>query len=380
MSTAGASGRASAEAEPTAPKQAARSRRTTNLIAGLLAVATLIGLGWWVVYRIAYVHVVDARVAATMVTLSSRASGWIDALVVEEGDRVEADTLLLSVDDREARLLLIEREAQIDRLVAHRASLRERRAMVDARSGSRLETRRSELTAAQAALRASESEYERAAADWKRATPMLEREIISRQVWEQHRNDHLQALSRREQAAANLARARAEISEAEAERSELRLIDTELEALEHEIAEARAQRDRQAVIVADHEMRSPAAGVIDEIFVERGEHVSRGQRLLVMHDPEDVWISANVKETELRHFDTGAEVRIRVDAYPRRPLSGRVSRIGSAATSEFALLPAPNPSGNFTKITQRVKVRIDLDDTDGLILRPGMMVEVAIEK
>ena len=99
-----------------------------------------------------------------------------------------------------------------------------------------------------------------------------------------------------------------------------------------------------------------------------------------MHDTDEIWISANVKETELRHFDTGARARVRVDAYPRARLAGRVTRIGSAATSEFALLPSPNPSGNFTKITHRVKIRIDLDDSADLTLRPGMMVEVAIDK
>lgn len=359
---------------------ASTSRRTTNIIAVVLALVTIIGLTWWVLHRIAYVHVVDARIAATMVAVSSRANGWIEVLAVEEGDRVEAGDLLFAIDDREARLLLAEREAQIERLKAHADSLRERRAMVDARTASRLDTRRSELNAAEAALRAAESEYERAAADWQRATPMLEREVISRQVWERQRNDHLQARSRREAAAADLARTRAELAEAEAERSELRLINAEIAELDHALTEARAQRDRQAVLLEDHQVRSPGRGVIDEIFVERGEHVNRGQRLLVMHDTDEIWISANVKETELRHFDTGARARVRVDAYPRARLAGRVTRIGSAATSEFALLPSPNPSGNFTKITQRVKIRIDLDDSADLTLRPGMMVEVAIDK
>ncbi|TVS17651.1 MAG: HlyD family secretion protein [Gammaproteobacteria bacterium] len=358
----------------------AASRRTTNLVAAALALVTIIGLTWWVLHRIAYVHVVDARIAATMVAVSSRANGWIEVLAVEEGDQVEAGDLLFAVDDREARLLLAEREAQIERLQAHADSLRERQAMVDARTASRLDTRRSELNAAEAALRAADSEYERAVADWQRATPMLEREIISRQVWERQRNDHLQARSRREAAVADLARTRAELAEAEAERSELRLIDAEIAELNHALTEARAQRDRQAVLLDDHQVRSPGRGVIDEVFVERGEHVNRGQRLLVMHNTDEVWISANVKETELRHFDTGAQARVRVDAYPRARLAGRVTRIGSAATSEFALLPSPNPSGNFTKITQRVKIRIDLDDPGDLTLRPGMMVEVAIEK
>ncbi len=363
-----------------APSPPPRSRRSTNFFAGALALITVLGLTAWVLHRIAYVHVSDARVAATMITLSSRIDGRIETLPIQEGQRIESGQLLLGIDDREARLLLAEREAQIRRLAAEANTLRERQHMVDAQTSSRLESRRSEQSSAEAQLRAAEAEYDRAEAEWERATPMLEREIISRQSWETQRNNHLQARSALEAAIANLSRARASIKEAEAERAQLRLLEAELSALTHAMDEAVAQRDRQTVIVDEHQIRAPESGVIDQVFVERGEHVHRGQRLLIQHSPDEVWVSANVKETELRHFDRGAGVRVAVDAYPGVTLSGRVTRIGSAATSEFALLPTPNPSGNFTKITQRVKIRIDLDDTQGLHLRPGMMVGVRIDK
>jgi membrane fusion protein (multidrug efflux system) len=121
----------------------------------------------------------------------------------------------------------------------------------------------------------------------------------------------------------------------------------------------------------------PFDGVVGRVFVDEGEYVTPGQRLVLVHDPARVRIEANVKETDIRHFRPGAPVRVRVDAYPSRVFEGRVERVGAAATSEFALLPSPNPSGNFTKITQRLPVRIALRpaDADGL-LRPGMMVEV----
>ncbi|MCC5885494.1 MAG: HlyD family secretion protein [Gammaproteobacteria bacterium] len=363
-----------------ATPKAQPSRRTTNILAGVLALITVLGLSAWVLHRIAYVHVVDARIAATMITLASRIDGRIEDLPVAEGQRVQRGQLLLGIDDREARLLLAEREAQIRRLTAEANTLRERQAMVDALTASRLDSRRSELGSAEAGLRAAQSEYERAAAEWQRATPMFEREIISRQHWETQRNDHLQARSALETATANLSRARASLAEAQAERAELRLIEAELAALTHRMEEAVAQRDHQTVIVDEHQIRAPESGVIDQVFVERGEHVHRGQRLLILHDPDHVWVSANVKETELRHFDQGARARVVVDAYPGVTLQGQVTRVGSAATSEFALLPAPNPSGNFTKITQRIKIRIDIDDTQGLHLRPGMMVGVRIDK
>ena len=97
-----------------------------------------------------------------------------------------------------------------------------------------------------------------------------------------------------------------------------------------------------------------------------------------MHDPKRVWIEANIKETQIRKLAVGQPVEVRVDAYPREVFSGRVQTIGSATTGSFALLPNPNPSGNFTKITQRLPVRIEIEQT-GERLAPGMMVEVHID-
>ena len=92
-----------------------------------------------------------------------------------------------------------------------------------------------------------------------------------------------------------------------------------------------------------------------------------------------MWIDADIKETKLTSLKPGQPVEISVDAFPYRHFSGRIERIGAAATSEFALLPSPNPSGNFTKITQRVPVRIAVHQPDDDPLRPGMMVEVDID-
>ncbi len=103
-----------------------------------------------------------------------------------------------------------------------------------------------------------------------------------------------------------------------------------------------------------------------------------GQRIALIHDPEQVWVKANIKETEIRHLQVGQSVKVTVDAYPGRTFAGELVRIGNAATSQFALLPNTNPSGNFTKITQRLPVKIAVQQ-DGQMLKPGMMAEIAID-
>ena len=141
--------------------------------------------------------------------------------------------------------------------------------------------------------------------------------------------------------------------------------------------EVRAEVRRQEVDIADRTIVSPAAGTVVMTFVRRGEHVSPGQRILMFHDPNQIWVEANVRETDVGLLKPGMKTNIYVDAYRGKVFAGEIHRIGQAATNKFALLPDPNPSGNFTKITQRLPVRIMLVDKDRA-LRPGMMVEVEI--
>ena len=162
------------------------------------------------------------------------------------------------------------------------------------------------------------------------------------------------------------------------ERARLDVLDREIDALGHREAELRSRIEQQRIDVADRTIRSPIGGVVDRVFARAGEYVRPGQRLAIVHDPKRVWIEANVKETQIRKLAAGQPVEVRVDAYPGKVLRGRVRSIGSATTGSFALLPSPNPSGNFTKITQRIPVRIDVERS-GERLAPGMMVEVRID-
>jgi membrane fusion protein (multidrug efflux system) len=129
-----------------------------------------------------------------------------------------------------------------------------------------------------------------------------------------------------------------------------------------------------------HDLRlvAPVNGVVDRSFANTGDYLAAGQRVLLMHDPEAIWVEANIKETDLTDIRLGQPAQVRVDAYPGRTFEGRVSLIGNSATSAFALLPNPYPSCNFTKITQRIPVRLSVRQ-EGLLLKPGMMVEVSLD-
>ena len=111
---------------------------------------------------------------------------------------------------------------------------------------------------------------------------------------------------------------------------------------------------------------------------KRGSLSRSCPRLAIVHDANQIWIDANIKETEVRKLHVGQSVDVYIDAYPDDEFLGTIATIGNSTTSEYALLPTPNPSGNFTKITQRLPVRIAIRQEDQK-LRPGMMVEVSID-
>ena len=254
-------------------------------------VVVVLGLALWGAQRLrgsmVLVSETDARIAADMVTVSSRVAGHVVERPVRDGAEVARGEVLAVLDSQEARARLAELEAELRRreaeLVAHGSGF-----------------------------------SEDGAADPERA------------VLEARRD-------------AALARIR-----------------------------------RQELDIAAHRVESPRAGVVSKMFVESGEHVEPGQRIALVHDPREVYVLANIRETEIPRLALGQRARIEVDAYPDRSFEGTVSAIGLAATSTFALLPSAKPGGSFTKVTQRFPVRIALKE-DGESLRPGMMVEVFID-
>jgi len=158
----------------------------------------------------------------------------------------------------------------------------------------------------------------------------------------------------------------------------VQVLDEEGQVLRQRVEQLRAKFERQKIDLRDRTIKSRIEGVVDKVFVDVGEYVTPAQRLAIIHDPKTIWVEANIKETDVRKLKIGQSVEISVDAFPDLDITGTVDAIGNSTTSEFALLPTPNPSGNFTKITQRLPVRIKVDQEEGL-LRPGMMVEVNID-
>jgi membrane fusion protein (multidrug efflux system) len=346
-------------------------------VLGILALLLLAWAAHWLYTRWTHVYLDDARVDGEVVTVSSRVSGWITELPVIEGDRVKKGQLLAQVD---ARDMILQRDVLAARLKAiesQSTAMQAQTGQVDQETLGKYQSETNRLAAAEAEVASLAVQVKQAADDYKRARELADQKWLPVQAMEKARSAYEQMQESHRKAVSEVAAVRGTLSAAGGSRKQLLVMAQQLAVLGHQAEEIRAEIRRRDVDIADRTIAAPEDGRVVMTFARKGEHVSPGQRILMFHDPADIWIEANVRETEVRMLQPGLKTEIRVDAYPGKVFAGEVLTIGQTATSKFALLPDPNPSGNFTKITQRLPVRIRLTEKDPR-LRPGMMVEVSI--
>jgi membrane fusion protein (multidrug efflux system) len=346
-------------------------------IAAVLIAACAYG-GRELYLRLTHIYEYDARATADIVTVSSRADGWVMEMPALEGTRVAAGQVVTRIDDRVAKLRSDALRAQIEGISAERTKLRAERLLSLNQADALMRTRTSTVMVREKALAALKSDLDLAKLELERNWSLFERRVAGERQFQMAQAAVVKLESQILQLQAEHEQAEGSLDEARVEHDRLGVIDAQIAALDHQAANLAAQLSQQNVDIEDRTIRSPVAAVIDRTFVLPGEYVQAGQRILLLHDPNEVWVEANIKETQVGRLKLGQKVHVSVDAYPDDTFTGRVSRIGSATTARFALLPTPNPSGNFTKITQRVPVKIDIVDPPKP-LTPGMMVEVEID-
>lgn len=330
----------------------------------ILAVPLLLGVGyagwhWWSEGR--FIEGTDnAYVEAEIITLSTRVAGHIDQVAVVENQKVKEGDVILRLDDRDFRARLDQARAQRDAAAAAITNI-----------DSRLVLEDSLIAQATASLASAQAEQQRAGADASRYTALATRDFASKQQLSTSQADAAKAGAAVKRAQAALA----------AERDQIAVLRTERVQAEANLAQATA-----ALVLAESELektvlRAPKAGVIGRNNARVGQYVNAGTQLMALVPVSEAYVTANFKETQIDRLRIGQPVTIKLDAYHDLTVTGRIASVSPASGAQFSLLPPENATGNFTKIVQRVPVRISLPRTGPMAgrLRPGLSVEVAVD-
>ena len=359
-----------AEARPTeaqasvAADAPSKKKGVRRFVLPVIALALLAGAGWygheWWTNGRFMISTDDAYIEGDIAAIAPKVSGYVASVNVVANQKVKAGDPLVTLDNGDYRLAEEQAEAQI---ATQKLSLDRLDAQIDGAKAS-LTQAEAQKTAMQAAVRGAEVAEQRA------------RELNAKSVGTTASLDSAQVAL--DQAKANLAGADANIVAARANISVLVAQRAEAESTVRslELSRDKASRDLGFTV-----LKAPYDGVVGNIAVQVGDLVSAGQRLAALVPVEDLYVEANFKETQIAGLVPGSKVHLHVDAYEEDDIVGTVQSIAPASGSVFSLLPAENATGNFTKVTQRVPVRIAIpkDVLDSGKLRAGLSVVVDVD-
>jgi len=335
-------------------------RLLAALLAGCLAAVVMINWNRWVGARGAQ-WTDDATAVADLTPLSAQVAGHISAILVSDFQDVHAGDLLAQIDRAPF-------QAQVDQAEANVAAANA--AIANLQAQQRLQA--ANIAAAQAQLEGNRATAARNRLEADRQRKLLATRFAgTEQAVEQADAAAKLADAQVMQAAANV----------EAAQRQLDVQHSQEAQLAASLQAAQAALDLARINLGYTDVRSPIDGMVGQRRVYPGEYVGVGSQVIAVVPLHHVYVIANYKETQLTNLQIGQPAAIRVDTFPDAVLHGHVASWSPGTGSQFALLPPDNATGNFTKVVQRIPVRIDLDDDNGLgaRLRPGMSVEATID-
>ena len=386
--------------QPEEPKS-----RRRFIIIGVVAILVVGAvLFWW--HSTFYEDTDDAQVNGHLIQISARIAGHVIKVNVDENQYVDAGTVLAEMDPKDFEVAVQQDEANLQSAEAAYEAARVNVPVININTGTNLRTAgvdvstanaqvaqsEKQLEAAQAAVAQAQANNVKAQLDLERYTPLVEKDVISKQQFDaavaaangdKAALDQAQAQVLGSQDAVRIARDRVVQSQnslkyAQTAPQQVAIQKARADQAAAQVEQARAELEQAKLNLSYTKVVAPVAGIVTRKSVEVGQNVSVGQNMMTLVSLDDIWITANFKETQLDSMRAGQKVAITVDAYGGRKYDGKITQIGGATGSVLSLFPPENATGNYVKVVQRIPVRIDLTDpkqNSDHLLRPGMSVE-----
>ena len=327
------------------------------VLLGLLALFAIGGGLWWWLEGRHWQSTDNAYVEADIAVISTKVPGYIAAVAVADNQPVKRGDPLVVIVDADYRALLAKAEAEVER---------QRRAIGSASAEVAVET--STVAESEASLVAAQADARRAAADATRAEDLLKQGWVTRATLDAREAEAATS-------AAMVAEKRAAITSARAQRQ---VATGDAGGAGASLKAALAIRDAAALDLENTIIRAPVDGIVGNRTARPGQFARAGQQMLVVVPSSQAYIVANFKETQIAGMKPGMPVEITLDAYPDAKLTGRIDSFSPASGSRFSIIPPENATGNFTRIVQRVPVKILLDQPlpEAVRLTPGLSAKI----
>jgi len=302
----------------------------------------------------------NAYVQGEITRVSSQLNARIEKVLVRDNQHVEAGQLLAVLEDADFRLA---RQRALAALETHQAERTQ--------AQSKLDQQASLIAASQADVSASQATLERAKLDLGRAQTLRKPGYVS-----EERVTTLAADNR--VARSQVAKAQADL---QAQRQQVASLEAELKRLDALILSSQADLEQADLNLSRTQIHAPISGLVGQRSAREGQVVQNGAYLLSLVPDQDIWIQANFKETQIGRMRPGQKAELLFDSYPDTPIEGRIDSLFAASGAQFSLLPPDNATGNFTKVVQRIPVKLTFAADNPLrgLIRPGMSVEVTVD-
>jgi membrane fusion protein (multidrug efflux system) len=398
-----AAGSAPQQVEATAPTKSSGKKRA--IIGSIAAVIALAGTGYWL-YERQFEETDDAQIDANISNISPRVSGTVTAVHVIENQRVKAGDVLAELDPRDLQVAVELAKAQVAEADAQLKVEDPSVSITETSNKTTVATSGSDIASAQAAVEQARKSVDQLAAqlaqaqandkdaqlEKQRAKQLIDQGAISKSQYDQQAAqadasaanvDALRQALEAAQAGVGEQAARLNSTQsrlAEAKANAPRQLDARKASVawrEASLDAAKAQLAQAELNLAYATILAPVNGIVGKKSVALGDHVAPGQEIIALVQTDDVWVTANFRETQLRKIHPGLEATVHVDSIDA-DLHGVIESIGGATGSRYSVLPPENASGNYVKVVQRIPVRIKIDPPNqpGVDrLRPGMSVE-----
>jgi membrane fusion protein (multidrug efflux system) len=344
------------------PKQHPRSgiwlRLMVVLIAGAIAALFITRWDVWVGSRVRQTTD-DAFVRGDITPLSAKVEGYVRNVAVTDFQEVKTGDLLIQIDDEDFQARVAQAEADLLGAEAAIANLKARKSLQHA-----------QIIEAESTIAATQADVERTKQEAVRQRALLATTYGTQQKVEQ-------AIADEKRFEATLARNQAEL---DGQRREMAVLDTQESQLRADAKAKKALLDLAKINLGYTRIVAPIDGMVGERGIRTGQYVRAGTQVISVVPLQNVWVVANYKETQLTRVAIGQKAEITIDTFPGTVITGHVDSISPASGSQFSLLPPDNATGNFTKVVQRIPVKIVVDSGDPLAgrLRPGMSVVATI--